>query len=406
MRVLHVIDGVDPRCGGPLYVLRNIIRRQVQAGYDVALAATNVQAVEPWAPNDEYLRRMYAEPDFSGAEVYLGRAFGRSRPWSSYAFSPQCRRWLKRRVADPRTSPDVIHIHGVFSHVISQAAALGRRRSIPYLIEPFGCLDTTCFRLGAARLKKLFMHFTLRKILLQAACVHPASQYEADQLLRWIPGNNIRVVPHGVDLPDSYGREAGWELLSRFPQLDGKRVLLFMGRIHPIKRPELIVEAMACLKSKHPNLALLMVGNDEGHMAVVYEAARKHGIEGAIVEGGFLRGELKRAAFAAADIFVQTSAHENFGVTVVEAMAHAVPALVTPGVAAHCFLDQSGAGLTVDDSPEAIAQGMETLLAGDRDAIGGRGREFVERHLTWPRVIQQFEQLYQEFMARPQVHTG
>jgi len=403
MKILHVIRSLDPRSGGPIDVVRNFVRGQVHAGYRVSLLATTAQATEPWEPAQQHRQRMLADADFNGVDLRIEGAFGRRPPWSTYSFSPAARKWLRRRMSNPDTAPDVVHIHGVFSHVTSCAAALARRRSIPYLIEPFGCLAPTCVQMKSPRLKKLFTRFYLRKDLRRAACVHLASQYEAEQILRWIPDGHLQVIPHGVDIPEFDTAEASRHLLTRFPQLSGKRVLLFMGRVHAVKRPELIVDAMARLKSEYPNLALFVVGSDEGHLKVVRASARRHGLEDAIVEGGFLQGKLKQGAFAIAELFVQPSIHENFGVAVAEAMAHGVPVLVTPGVATHLYVDQSGAGITVKGTAEAIAEGMRKMLVADRKDMSSRGRRFVEQHLSWPNIIRQIDELYQNAVTHRRV---
>lgn len=400
MRILHVTHSVDPRSGGPTYVVRKIVRGQVRAGHQVSLLATTVQSAEPWAPADEYKTKMLADPDFSGAEVYLAAAYGRHRPWSRYGFSPQSARWLRRRLSDPRLAPEVIDIHGVFSHVTSQAARQARRHSVPYVMQPFGALDARLIRTGRRRLKGAFTRLFLEEDLRRAACVHPASLHEAHSVRRWVPDKHIQVVPHGVDLPPAGTAQRRRSLFASFPQLRGKRVVLFMSRVTPKKRPELIVEAIARLRPQYPNLALLVAGQDDGHLAVLRAAAQKHGLAGSVVYLGFVQGELKRAAFAVADLMALPSIDENFAVAVIEAMAYGVPALVTPGVAAHVFVDQSGAGLTVEGTAQALAQGMRKLLESDRARLGRMGRQFVKQHLSWTAVIRQLDRVYRDAMAQ------
>ena len=115
MRLLHVIHSLDPRSGGPSHAIRAMVREQVRAGCQVTLLATDVQSAEPWAPREEYRRHILEDPAFSGAEVFLGRSFGRRRPWSRFSYSPECAGWLCRRLADANKRPEVVHIHGVFS---------------------------------------------------------------------------------------------------------------------------------------------------------------------------------------------------------------------------------------------------------------------------------------------------
>ena len=73
--------------------------------------------------------------------------------------------------------------------------------------------------------------------------------------------------------------------------------------------------------------------------------------------------------------------------------------LVTPGVAAHVYVDCSGAGLTAEATPQAVAGAIRTLLAADRKKLGQQARAFVEQNLSWPTVLQQIDTLYRELIA-------
>jgi len=383
-------------------VIRNIVREQVRLGHEVVVVATDTQKTEPRVSHEEFVQRISNEPDFQGAELHLGRAYGRRKPWSTFGFSPECKKWIRRRLLDRKRAPDLVHIHGIFGHVLSVAAAQARRHSIPYLIEPYGGLDPNCLAMGSHRLKMIFARLILRKDLRYAAYVHAASQMEADYLCDWIPKERIRVIPHGVRIPAFDTGNASRNFLAAFPQLRGKQVILFMSRITHKKRPEIIVRAMARLRSEYPNLVLLLAGNDEGPLATVRAVAKEHGIEDSIVHAGFLQGDLKRGAFAVADLFALPSIDENFGIAPMEAMAHGVPVLVTPGVASHVYVDKSGGGLTVEGTAEGFAEGIRKLLQADREAMGRRGREFLEKNLSWTSVARQIDDLYQESLANTQ----
>ncbi len=402
MRILHVTWSLDPHTGGPGNVIRNIVREQIQLGHEIAVVATATQKTEPRVSHEEFVQRISNESDFRGAELYLGRAYGRRKPWSTFGFSPECKRWICRRLSDRKRAADLIHIHGIFGHILSVAAARARRYSIPYVLRPCGGLDPDCLAMGSHRLKRVFARLILQKDLRCAAYVHAASQMEADYLCDWMPKERIRAIPHGVQIPASDASDASRNFLAAFPQLRGKRVILFMSRITPKKRPEIIVRAMARLRSEYPNLTLVLAGNDEGPLATVRAVAEEHGIENSIVYAGFLQGDLKRGAFAVADLFALPSMDENFGIAPLEAMAHGVPVLVTPGVASHVYVDESSGGLTVEGTAEGFAEGIRKLLHADREAMGRSGREFLKENLSWTNVARQIEDLYQEILANTQ----
>lgn len=412
MKILHVIHSLDPRSGGPSHAIRQMCRAQTAAGADVALLATTVQSSEPWAPREEYVECLRQEPLFRPVDLSVQPAYGRRGLSQRYAFSPASRKWLARRLQDPDRRPDVVHIHGVFSHITHSAARLAQRCGIPYLIRPTGALDPACFESGSRWVKRAFMKILLDRDLHDAAFIHAASDAEGEAMRAWVPAERIRVVPLGIELP-SYDRPAAAEQLRQmFPQLRGRRVVLFMARVHPIKRAELLVEAFAALHEEHPALSLLIVGQDSGGMPAVRAAIDRHALSDRVLLPGFLQGEQKVAAFAGADLFALPSRHENFGVAVAEAMAHGLPVLVTSGVASHVYVDESGCGCTVEGTVPAIADGLRRLLAEDLPSAGKLGREFVARRLAWPAIERDLQALYRSAierrrdLERPTVSTG
>ena len=400
MRILHVIHSIDPRSGGPSHALRGMVRAQVDRGNEVTVLTTTVQSAEPWAATEEYVERMRGEPCFAGVELSIQPAYGRRRPWSRFAYTPASARWLWRRLGDGALRPDVVHIHGIFSHVTSLAARQARRCGIPYIVRPAGGLDARCVDHGARRLKKAFLARYTKRDLQHAACVQAMSQAEESQLCCWVRSERICVVPHGItpvaaaDLADRGLFEA------RFPQIRGRRYILFLGRLHPIKRPGLLVEALAELHRTWPDLVLIIAGHDAGALDDVRSKAATLGIENCIIPTGFLSGELKSSALRAAEVFVLPSAHENFGVAVTEAMAHSTPVLVTREVGSHEHVDTSGCGLTVEGTAPAIAEGLRTLLRQDRQLLGERGRRYVTEHLTWDAVAVRLEEMYRSAVER------
>ena len=209
---------------------------------------------------------------------------------------------------------------------------------------------------------------------------------------------HVVCLPHGVDLPKEDRAATAPAFLAEFPQLREKRVLLFLSRVTAKKRPELIVEAAALLRRSHPDLAVLMVGPEDGHLAIVREAVRRHALEDAVVYAGYLEGVQREGAYAVSDLFVLPSVDENFALVVTEAMARALPVVLTPGVASHVYVDQSGGGVTVEGQAATIAAGIRQVLDNDPQAFGQRGRRFVAEHLTWPKVMLSGEAIYRQLI--------
>ncbi len=396
MRILHVIGGIDLRAGGPTHAVRAMVGAQVRAGHDVSLLTTTFQNSADWLPEELFVQRMMADPAFDGAEVRLCRAYGRHWPWSSYLYSPACDQWLRRRLSNPSGRPDLVHMHGAFGHVIQAATRHARRYRVPYLLRPAGCLGVRALRAGHRRLKDLYVRLVLWPGLRDAGGLHATSPREADDLARLVDRRRIHVVPMGVDVPPPESAAARERLLGRFPRLKHRRIVLFLSRITAKKRPELLVEAVAALRPQYPDLLLVLAGEADAHEGAVRAALRRHRLEDAAVWTGFLDGADKQAAFAAATVFALPSLDENFGVAVVEAMAHGVAVLVTPEVASWVYVEASRGGAVVEGTLEGVTEGLRALLTSDDPKQGERARQYVQDHLSWTAVSRQLESVYRK----------
>ena len=213
----------------------------------------------------------------------MGRSYGRCRPWSSFAYSPACSRWLRQRLANARSAPQIVHLHGVLQHVTTAAAAHARRHGIPYVVEPYGALDPHCLRMGFRGLKQLAVRLWLPGILQHAACVQPASVYEAD------------VVASGSRQIASVSFPTGWTFRTnfrptprsgsslRFPAVRGKRVILFIGP-HPSQetaRTHRRSDGLPSADNERPRPGARWSGR--GSSARGPGAARRHKMEDSVV---------------------------------------------------------------------------------------------------------------------------
>ncbi|GAB6188086.1 glycosyltransferase [Thermopirellula anaerolimosa] len=398
-RILHVIHSIDPRSGGPSHALRGLVQEQVRRGHHVTILTTDAQSAEPWAPEGEYRARMQADPAFSGSEIFIAHGFGRSRIFARYTWTPEGRRWLARRLRDQAVQPDVLHIHGVFSHLTTLTPRLARRFGVPYVMRPAGTFSPRCLALGRTSLKRWFTRLFVHQDLKSSSAVQATTPAEADELRRQFSLDNVRVIPHGVALPSS----ASGDVRSARHELGvpgDAKLVLYLSRITPKKRVSWVIEAVGRLSEQWPDLVGIVAGPDAGAERELRDATAAARLNGRIRRYGFATGELKARLFQAADVLVLPSQSENFGVVVVEAMAHGVPVVVTPGVASHIYVDASGCGMTVEDSIDGVTEGIRRLLQADKSELGRRGREYVEKHLTWPAVAKQVDDLY-ESVLRP-----
>jgi glycosyltransferase involved in cell wall biosynthesis len=165
-----------------------------------------------------------------------------------------------------------------------------------------------------------------------------------------------------------------------------------MGRLHPRKGVGLLVEAFKAVNL--PDARLVIVGPDEGMLDTLRPM-----LDERIILTGYLAGEDRLAAFAAADLLALPAVGEGLPMVVLEAMAAGLPVIVSPG----CNLPevaQYKAGLEVEAAVEPLTAALGTLLpdATRRAAMSQVARTLVKERFTWDSIAAQLETLYQSLM--------
>jgi glycosyltransferase involved in cell wall biosynthesis len=336
MRVLHVIPSIGPLRGGPSIAMGLIARALRDGGVDVDVATTN--------DNDtELIDVPIGEPvDENGVRYWYF-----ARTTHPYTTSAGLGSWLRTNTANY----DVVHAHALFSYSTSAGAAAARRNAIPYVIRPLGTLAR--YGMQQHSLLKQISWFTVeRRLLKQAAAVHftsEAEREEAERLGKW----HSVVVPLGVALPPNLERVA----------LDADRpVYLFLSRVHPKKRIELLLQAFWVVRESAPAARLVIAGSGApDYVAQLKRLSDELGVSAGVEWAGHVAGADKLHLLERANAFVLPSVNENFGIAPVEALAAGLPVVVTRGVAIHREVEQRQAGVVVDDTVSDLADAMLRL---------------------------------------------
>jgi glycosyltransferase involved in cell wall biosynthesis len=211
-----------------------------------------------------------------------------------------------------------------------------------------------------------------------------------------------------VVLPLGLAREAYRELPPRGsfvgsrPELANKRLILFLGRVTPKKRGDLLIRSFAKVSSEFPDTVLVIAGPDEGgYGQTLRRLSESLGIAARVVFCGALAGRDVQAAFVDSDIFVLPSLQENFAISVVEAMACGVPVIVSKSVNIASKVASAGAGMAIDLDENSLEISLRNLLADPERAksMGAQGRRLAVEKLTWETIIPSLIQLYEKTIA-------
>jgi glycosyltransferase involved in cell wall biosynthesis len=200
----------------------------------------------------------------------------------------------------------------------------------------------------------------------------------------WLYRAQAIVTGLGTSPPSIDLKQASEEFLGEYPELRGARIVLFMGRLHPKKGCDLLLEGFAQAFAGASEWRLLMVGPDQvGWQAELTSQAQSLGIAERVIWTGPRMGESKWGALAAAEVFALPSHQENFGIAVAEALACGTPVLISDKVNIWREVAEERAGLVASDTAEGMAQMLRdwsALDAGERNAFSQHARDGFQRH--------------------------
>lgn len=350
MRLLHVINSIDPKGGGPIEGLRQLAVYLARRGAEVRICCND-------APEAPYVSN-------SGLDVI---ALGPAR--LNYGLNMRMVGWLRAHANEY----DVVIVHGIWQfHSLATWLALRGQRT-PYYVFTHGMLDPWFKEhYPLKHLKKLLYwpvgdYWVLRdaRAVLFTAEEERLRARESFALYRC----REQVALYGTSPPPSDRVAMRAQFMSAFPAAAGRRNLLFLGRIHEKKGCDLLLQAFAAVAGLDRSLHLVMAGPCEMPLRHHLEAmALRAGVADRVTWTGMLQGDLKWGAFEAADAFCLPSHQENFGVAVAESLACGVPVLISNRVNIWREIEGDGAGLICDDTAQGAERVLRTWIAMPAEA--------------------------------------
>jgi glycosyltransferase involved in cell wall biosynthesis len=292
---------------------------------------------------------------------------------------------------------EVVHVHGLLNPISSGAARAAINRGIPVVIGPFGTMSRYTFAHRRTVAKRMYFRAVDAPNLRRAAGLHfttPAEREEA----KW----------HGIDfgtrahvVPPPY---RGARASDHRPAATASPSVLFLGRLHPVKGVDVLLDAWPAIRATHPGARLTIAGQGTPqYEAELRSRAASLGADAAsVVFPGFVRGADKVAHLAAAQVCVLPSLHENFGISVLDSVAAGVPIIVTPGVQLAPWVGRREAGVVAERSAGAVADAVGRVLddAVLRERVARCGAAVVEADFAPRAVAPALRAMYDAVLAQ------
>ena len=374
MKILRVTGSMDPAYGGPPHGIRASIREMAELGVENEVVCCD-------APDAKWI----------GRDAFPLHALGPGR--FGFSYTPRLGLWLRENAG----RFDAVVVHGMWQWpgicAFRALASMGKSklfndsplvtRHPPLFLMPHGMLDPWFQRDPSRRLKAVrnfFYWWTVERRVVNGAAGVLFTCEEEMRLARttfggYRPKREVNV-GYGIEAPPEFSEQMRMAFLDKVPRLGQKPYLLFLGRIHPKKGVDLLVNAYLQilktekLKTDFPRLVIAGPGWDSEFGRRVAAAVGEHP---KIHRVGMLEGEAKWGALYGCDAFVLPSHQENFGIAVVEALACNKPVLISNKVNIWREIAEDGAGVVEEDSVEGTARMLQRFVEGEM-AGGDKGR--------------------------------
>lgn len=371
MRILFVIRTLNPAWGGPVQGFKNLSSQAQKRGLHVEVACVDDPS-SPWLQN-------WHLPVHAVGKGSLGM----------YGYSRQLDQWLAANIQ----KFDAVVVHSIwmyFSYAVWKAAT---RHQVPYYLFIHGALDPW-FQQHYPRKnlkKKLYWRLFESKVLRDAKAVLFTTEEERQLAHNAFLPYQCKpvVVGYGITSPPgSLGgidrQAARKEISNLHPALKGRPFCLYLSRIHEKKGVDLLLESYARLNHEYQDTALVIAGPGEPATVERFKSlGRELGLQERVVWAGPLYEDAKWAAMRAADMYILPSHQENFGISVVEALACHTPVLISNKVNIWREVEGDSAGLVEADTLEGttkLLQRWAALSGSERESMRRRARACYENH--------------------------
>ena len=385
--ILHVIPYMHASAGGPPVVVENFIAEANRLGHCSEVVSTLSYCNGDEGALRERLEKLAPTTFLTGLETIP--VIGRSG-------AAQIDAHVRRA--------DVVHVHTLWSplNLLARYACLKHDR--PYVLMPHGMLDPYSLSVKALKKSTYLRFFERRNMACARRMIYTTSEEERLAGLAGLPLPSGALVPLGARASSASTDHLRPQFLAKFPQAEGKRRLLFLGRLHPKKGIDRILNALQDVRRSIPNVLLIVAGDGEAqYTRDIRQLVSSLALDDHVLFAGHLDGELKWASFAASELFLLPSRQENFAITVAEAMQMGVPVVITDKVNTWPYVEEAGAGLVLTDRDidVQLPRAIEGLLMDDttRSRMTAEGSRYARERLTWHASAEKLLACYDQVLS-------
>jgi len=390
LRVLHLAFSVGWKSGGVGPATLGLVRGQRELGVDSEIWCMDIddgslEAAASYALQDAIRIWPISPPAVLGFSLKLHRELmSLSKPMF-----------------------DIIHHHGIWLAYAHTTASFAKKFGRPTIVAPEGSLYPYALKMSEQK-KRLAFCLYERRNLERAKCMYALSEAEAETFRMYGLGNEIATVGNGVSMDWLESTGDGLAFRRQFDLDQGKPIILFLGRLHPQKGLDLLIQATFDMKDSAIEHLVVIAGDGKSkYVKSLRDLVRELGLQKTVRFVGPLYGGNKRNAFAAASVFVLPSWGDALSIAVLESLAAGVPVIATKGCPWR-ELVTFGCGWWIEGNRQALLDSLNEALRmnpEDLRCMGSNGKELIRGKYTWPLIAQQSAVLYR-YLVNGSVKPG
>ena len=369
LKILHVIPDISPETGGPVTAVKELCSTQDKLGHEACILSTDYGIEKNLSQSNEILVSCT------------------SKTWR---FSIKMYQVMFEKI----TWSDVVHIHTMWEYPTLLAIHIARKINKPFILRPCGMLDNWSMKQSNFK-KKMYLKFFGKKIFKNPCLIHFTSLAEQKKSL--IPFQTKSFVLENGVSENALKLNKKFFFFDVLPSARNKEIILFLGRIHFKKRPDIAIKAFAKIANEFPNCILVLAGPcSSNYKKELNKYVEKTGLNHRIYFTGILNRKTVLSAFRAATLFLLPSYQENFGIAVAEAMANSCPVIISENVDIKDYIKDGKAGLVCNLNEDSFASAIRYSLSNlDKiEIMGKNGKKVVEKNFKWETIAKKIDKVY------------
>jgi glycosyltransferase involved in cell wall biosynthesis len=371
--------------GGAEWYVRNISQELVQRGHEIHIFTGD-------SFRGEVLKQKNEEVD--GVQVH------RLSFWVNMTYRMKVWRGLDQALSSEKF--DIIHAYDYAQPHAYSAIKNGKKRKIPSALTVFDVHSMIPRPFYKKIPIDLFDKYFSKITLANADAVLVRAPNLVSTLIEMgAVEDHTYVTPSGVT-EEALIKRNGVLFRSNY-SISKKPIIMFLGRLHPVKGPQHLLSAAAEVVKRYPEACFIFIGPDHiNYIDTLQRIVSREKLDNNVLfTGPIYNFEMKMEAFAASDIFVLPSAYEGTSQSIFQAMAAGKPIVSTTGGGIPFQVENGKEALLIDYGDEkALASAILTLLDNKALAydLAARAKEKVKQ-FTYPKLVSQLEQIYTKLIS-------